>query len=71
MSSKEKLLARIIRVNQAGEIGAQRIYNAQKKVFKFLGKHDDVEEISRMAKEEEEHVKKGEEERQAQSMMGD
>ena len=52
MSSKEKLLARIIRVNQAGEIGAQRIYNAQKKVFKFLGKHDDVEEISRMAKEE-------------------
>ena len=56
MSSKEKLLARIIRVNQAGEIGAQRIYNAQKKVFKFLGKHDDVEEISRMAKEEEEHL---------------
>ena len=56
MSSKEKLLARIIRVNQAGEIGAQRIYNAQKKVFKFLGKHDDVEEISRMAKEEEEPV---------------
>ena len=50
MSSKEKLLARIIRVNQAGEIGAQRIYSAQKKVFKFLGRHDDVGEISRMAR---------------------
>ena len=54
--SSEKLLAKIIRVNQAGEIGGQRIYNAQKRVFKFLGKHDDVEEISRMAKEEEEHL---------------
>ena len=56
MRSKEKLLARIIRVNQAGEIGAQRIYRAQKKVFEFLGKHDDVIEIERMAREEEEHL---------------
>jgi ubiquinone biosynthesis monooxygenase Coq7 len=56
MNAKEKLLARIIRVNQAGELGAQKIYTAQKKVFEFLGKYDDVKEISRMAKEEQEHL---------------
>ncbi len=56
MNAKEKLLARIIRVNQAGEIGAQKIYTAQKKVFGFLGKYDDVKEISRMAEEEQEHL---------------
>ena len=56
MNAKEKLLARIIRVNQAGELGAQKIYTAQKKVFEFLGKYDDVKEISRMAEEEQEHL---------------
>ena len=56
MNAKEKLLARIIRVNQAGELGAQKIYTAQKKVFGFLGKYDDVKEISRMAEEEQEHL---------------
>jgi|TARA_B110000261_G_C12897331_1_gene282985 ubiquinone biosynthesis monooxygenase Coq7 len=56
MNAKEKLLAKIIRVNQAGELGAQKIYSAQKKVFEFLGKHDDVKEISRMAEEEKEHL---------------
>ena len=57
MNAKEKLLARIIRVNQAGELGAQKIYTAQKKVFEFLGKYDDVKEISRMAEEEQEHLR--------------
>jgi demethoxyubiquinone hydroxylase (CLK1/Coq7/Cat5 family) len=33
MNAKEKLLAKIIRVNQAGELGAQKIYSAQKKSF--------------------------------------
>lgn len=56
MNAKKKLLARIIRVNQAGELGAQKIYTAQKKVFEFLGKYDDVREISRMAEEEQEHL---------------
>ena len=56
MNAKEKLLARIIRVNQAGELGAQKIYTAQKKVFEFLGKYDDVKEISGMAEEEQEHL---------------
>ena len=56
MNAKHKLLSRIIRVNQAGELGAQKIYSAQKKVFEFLGKHDDVKEISRMAEEEQEHL---------------
>ena len=56
MNAKKKLLARIIRVNQAGELGAQKIYTAQKKVFEFLGKYDDVKEISRMAEEEQEHL---------------
>ena len=56
MNAKKQLISRIIRVNQAGEIGAQRIYNTQRKVFEFLGKYDDAEEISRMAKEEEEHL---------------
>ena len=56
MNAKEKLLSRIIIVNQAGELGAQKIYTAQKKVFGFLGKYDDVKEISRMAEEEQEHL---------------
>ena len=54
--AKKKIIDDMIRVNQAGELGAQKIYSAQKKVFEFLGKHDDVKEISRMAEEEQEHL---------------
>ncbi|MGY9025716.1 MAG: demethoxyubiquinone hydroxylase family protein [Candidatus Pelagibacterales bacterium] len=56
MNEKNKLIDKIIRVNQAGEIGAQRIYDAQRKVLKFLGKHDDVIKISQMAEDEQEHL---------------
>ena len=38
MNAKEKILEKIIRVDQAGEVGAQQIYEGQKLVFKLLKK---------------------------------
>ena len=35
MFAKNKIIERIVRVDQAGEIGAQRIYNGQRCVFKL------------------------------------
>ena len=36
MNAKEKILEKIIRVDQAGEVGAQQIYEGQKLVFKLF-----------------------------------
>ena len=36
MNAKNKIIERIVRVDQAGEVGAQRIYNGQKMVFRLL-----------------------------------
>ena len=35
MNVKEKILKKIIRVDQAGELGAQQIYQGQKMIFNF------------------------------------
>lgn len=51
--SKEEMIARMIRVDQAGEYGAKRIYDGQLAV---LGKRADVEPIRAMAKAEDEHL---------------
>jgi len=56
MNAKEKILEKIIRVNQAGEVGAQRIYEGQKLIFKILKNNKDLKEVSRMAEEEKEHL---------------
>lgn len=48
--TKDELLARIIRVDQAGEYGARRIYEGQLAV---LGRHPQVEH---MAEQEREHL---------------
>ena len=56
MNEKEKIIEKIIRVDQAGEIGAQRIYDGQKLIFKILKNNRDLKEVSRMAEEEKEHL---------------
>ena len=56
MNAKEKILEKIIRVDQAGEIGAQRIYDGQKFIFKVLKNNKDFDEVSRMAIEETEQL---------------
>ena len=56
MNAKEKIIEKIIRVDQAGEIGAQRIYDGQKLIFKILKNNRDLKEVSRMADEEKEHL---------------
>ena len=56
MNAKEKIIEKIIRVDQAGEIGAQRIYDGQKLIFKILKNNRDFKEVSRMADEEKEHL---------------
>ena len=56
MNAKEKIIEKIIRVDQAGEVGAQRIYEGQKLIFKILKNHEDLKEVSRMAEEEKEHL---------------
>ncbi len=56
MNAKEKIIEKIIRVDQAGEIGAQRIYDGQKLIFKILKNNRDLKEVSRMAEEEKEHL---------------
>lgn len=49
----EELVARMIRVDQAGEYGARRIYQGQLAV---LGHRADAAEIHRMAAQEERHL---------------
>ena len=49
MNAKEKIIEKIIRVDQAGEVGAQRIYEGQKFIFKILKNNKDLKEVSRMA----------------------
>ena len=56
MSAKEKIIEKIIRVDQAGEVGAQQIYKGQKLIFKILKNNSDFQEVSRMADEEKEHL---------------
>ena len=56
MNAKEKIIEKIIRVDQAGEVGAQRIYEGQKLIFKILKNDNDLKEVSRMAEEEKEHL---------------
>ena len=56
MFAKDKIIERIVRVNQAGEIGAQRIYNGQKFVFKLFNNKKEYEIFSEMAQEEKEHL---------------
>mgnify|MGYP001808197955 FL=1 len=56
MSAKEKIIEKIIRVDQAGEVGAQQIYKGQKLIFKILKNNKDFQEVSRMADEEKEHL---------------
>ena len=51
--SREEMIARMIRVDHAGEYGAKRIYDGQLAV---LGKRADSETIRAMAKTEEEHL---------------
>jgi ubiquinone biosynthesis monooxygenase Coq7 len=53
--SPEEKLARIIRVNQAGEYGAKRIYEGQLAV---LGKTKDGSVLQEMLAQEEQHLKK-------------
>ena len=52
MNAKEKILEKIIRVDQAGEVGAQQIYEGQKLVFKLLKNERDLAEVTRMCEEE-------------------
>ena len=56
MNVKEKILKKIIRVDQAGELGAQQIYQGQKMIFKLQKNKKDFGQISKMAKDEEEHL---------------
>ena len=56
MFAKDKIIERIVRVDQAGEIGAQRIYNGQRFVFKLLNNKKEYEIFSEMAQEEKEHL---------------
>ena len=56
MNAKRKILEKIVRVDQAGEVGAQQIYEGQKLVFKTLKNKKDFDQISRMAGEEKEHL---------------
>ena len=56
MNAKEKIIEKIIRVDQAGEVGAQQIYEGQKLIFKILKNNRDFQEVSRMADEEKEHL---------------
>ena len=56
MNAKEKIIEKIIRVDQAGEVGAQQIYEGQKLIFKILKNNKDFQEVSRMADEEKEHL---------------
>ena len=56
MFAKNKIIERIVRVDQAGEIGAQRIYNGQRFVFKLLNNKKEYEIFSEMAQEEKEHL---------------
>jgi ubiquinone biosynthesis monooxygenase Coq7 len=51
--SREEMIARMIRVDQAGEYGAKRIYDGQLAV---LGKRSDADAIRAMAKTEDEHL---------------
>ncbi len=51
--SKAEMIARMIRVDQAGEYGAKRIYEGQLAV---LGSRPDAEAIRRMAATEDEHL---------------
>ena len=52
--SPEKMIERIIRVDLAGEVGAERIYAGQ---LAILGKSKSAETIRRMAEQEAEHRK--------------
>jgi ubiquinone biosynthesis monooxygenase Coq7 len=56
MFAKDKIIERIVRVDQAGEIGAQRIYNGQRFVFKLFNNKKEYEIFSEMAQEEKEHL---------------
>ena len=56
MSAKDKIIERIVKVDQAGEIGAQRIYNGQMAVFKILKNKKEYEVFSKMAEEEKVHL---------------
>ena len=56
MNAKRIILEKIVRVDQAGEVGAQQIYEGQKLVFKTLKNKKDYDQISRMANEEKEHL---------------
>ena len=56
MNAKNKIIERIVRVDQAGEVGAQRIYNGQKIVFKLLNNQKEYDAFSEMAQEEQEHL---------------
>ena len=55
MNAKEKILRKIIRVDQAGELGAQQIYQGQKFIFKLRKNMRDFDQISKMASDEKEH----------------
>ena len=56
MNAKEKILRKIIRVDQAGELGAQQIYQGQKFIFKLRKNMRDFDQISKMASDEKEHL---------------
>ena len=56
MNAKEKILRKIIRVDQAGELGAQQIYQGQKLIFKLKKNKKDFDQISKMAIDEKEHL---------------
>ena len=56
MIAKEKIIERIVRVDQAGEVGAQRIYSGQKMIFNLLNNKKEYKAFSKMAQEEQEHL---------------
>ena len=45
MFAKDKIIERIVRVDQAGEIGAQRIYNGQRFVYDWMNLNHSVVKI--------------------------
>jgi ubiquinone biosynthesis monooxygenase Coq7 len=55
--SEQRMLGRILRVDQAGEYGAKRIYQGQLDVLKKRGASlENIEKIEHMAAQEEQHL---------------
>ncbi len=58
MAVKKEEIEKIIRVDQAGEYGATRIYQGQIDVMKALGKHHMISDLEHMKEQEDDHLKR-------------